>query len=98
MWITVAYALPEKQILEQLELAEGSTAHQAIELSRMLENNPEIDLSVNKIGVFAKLIKLDAIVHDGDRIEIYRPLPKKSRSPYTKTKKKTETSSKQDGN
>ncbi|MDQ6961221.1 MAG: RnfH family protein [Mariprofundaceae bacterium] len=98
MWITVVYALPEKQILEQLELADGSTARQAIELSRILEIHPEVDLKINKIGVFSKVIKLDAVVYDGDRIEIYRTLPKKSRSPYAKEKKKIATPLKNDGN
>jgi len=86
MWISVVYALPDKQIVEQLELANGSSIEQAIAMSRILENYPEIDLSINKVGVFAKISKLSAILSDGDRVEIYRPLPKKSRSPYNKKK------------
>ncbi|HNN85792.1 MAG TPA: RnfH family protein, partial [Accumulibacter sp.] len=35
---------------------------------------PEIDLTKNKVGIFAKLTKLDAVLRDHDRIEIYRPL------------------------
>jgi len=35
---------------------------------------PEIDMSKNKIGVFARLAKPDAPLRDRDRVEIYRPL------------------------
>jgi putative ubiquitin-RnfH superfamily antitoxin RatB of RatAB toxin-antitoxin module len=35
---------------------------------------PEIDLAKNKLGVFAKLSKPDAVLRDHDRVEIYRPL------------------------
>jgi putative ubiquitin-RnfH superfamily antitoxin RatB of RatAB toxin-antitoxin module len=40
----------------------------------MLQKYPGIDLSVNKLGIFGKLTKADAVVRDRDRIEIYRPL------------------------
>ena len=42
-------------------------------LSKYLEF-PEIDLSVNQIGIFGKLTQLDHIMRERDRIEIYRPL------------------------
>ena len=35
---------------------------------------PEIDLAVNKVGIFSKACKLDTVLRDKDRIEIYRPL------------------------
>jgi hypothetical protein len=35
---------------------------------------PEIDLAVNKVGVFGKLTKLDTELRHLDRVEIYRPL------------------------
>jgi putative ubiquitin-RnfH superfamily antitoxin RatB of RatAB toxin-antitoxin module len=47
-----------------------------------LERCPEIDLQANKVGIFGKVARLDAGLHDGDRIEIYRPLiadPKQAR-------------------
>ena len=46
----------------------------AIEASGVLEKYPEIDLAKNKVGIFAKLVKLDGPLRDQDRIEIYRPL------------------------
>ncbi|MEW8341673.1 MAG: RnfH family protein, partial [Candidatus Thiodiazotropha taylori] len=47
---------------------------QAIEKSGLLEQFPEIDLSRQKVGIFGKLAKLDAIVEEGSRIEVYREI------------------------
>ena len=35
---------------------------------------PEIDLDHQKIGVFGKLTRLDAVLEEGTRVEIYRPI------------------------
>jgi putative ubiquitin-RnfH superfamily antitoxin RatB of RatAB toxin-antitoxin module len=72
--IEVIYALPAKQQLVTLKLPSGSTVKEAIEASGLLQKYPEIDLAKNKIGVFAKLGKLDARLQEHDRVEIYRPL------------------------
>ncbi|GAA5159015.1 RnfH family protein [Viridibacterium curvum] len=72
--VDVCYALPGKQELVSLTLPAGSTAQTAIEASGLLSRYPEIDLEKNKVGVFAKLVKLDAPLRDRDRVEIYRPL------------------------
>ena len=37
-------------------------------------NFPEIDLASAKVGIFGKLVKLDTVLRDKDRVEIYRPL------------------------
>jgi len=73
--IEVVYALPDRQEVIRLQLASGSTVQQAIEQSGLLARYPEIDLILkNKLGIFAKLVKLDTLLRDRDRIEIYRPL------------------------
>lgn len=74
LMIEVVYALPTKQHLASLQLPAGSTVRQAIEASGLLQKYPEIDLTKNKVGIFAKLSKLDATLRDYDRVEIYRPL------------------------
>ncbi|HFQ4994844.1 TPA: RnfH family protein, partial [Vibrio vulnificus] len=51
-----------------------ATVEEIIRQSGVLEIYPEIDLGKNKVGVFSRLVKLDATVRDKDRIEIYRPL------------------------
>jgi len=72
--VEVVYALPTKQELLTVKVAPGTTVRQAIEVSGILEKYPEIDLARNKLGVFAKLTKPDAVLRDRDRVEIYRPL------------------------
>lgn len=72
--IEVVYALSQRQDLVQLRLPAGSTVQQAIEASALPQKHPEIDLKKNKVGVFGKLVRLDAPLRDRDRVEIYRPL------------------------
>jgi Uncharacterized protein conserved in bacteria len=63
-----------RQIWLRLEVPEGSTIAEAIELSGVLTQYPEIDLESQKVGIFGKLAKLDAPVKEGDRVEIYRKI------------------------
>lgn len=72
--VQVCYALRDKQELVNLKLSEGATVQQALEASGLLAKHPEIDLKKNKFGIFAKLSKVDTVLRDRDRIEIYRPL------------------------
>jgi putative ubiquitin-RnfH superfamily antitoxin RatB of RatAB toxin-antitoxin module len=72
--IEVVYALPNEQILLKQAVPIGTTVAEAIQTSGILHKQPEIDLTVNKVGIFGKLTKVDTLVCDKDRIEIYRPL------------------------
>jgi putative ubiquitin-RnfH superfamily antitoxin RatB of RatAB toxin-antitoxin module len=72
--VEVVYALPERQELSSLTLPAGATVGQAIEASGFLARYPEIDITKNKLGVYAKLAKPDTALRDRDRVEIYRPL------------------------
>jgi len=73
--VEVAYALPEEQHLISLNVDAETTVEKAIQLSGLLEHYPEIDLGkTNKVGIFGKLAKLDRVLQEGDRAEIYRPL------------------------
>ena len=72
--VEVAYASHERQKMIVVKLPAGSTAEEAISKSGILAEFPEIDLAVNKVGIFSKACKLDTVLRDKDRIEIYRPL------------------------
>ncbi|MGR9086108.1 MAG: RnfH family protein [Gammaproteobacteria bacterium] len=74
MNVGVCYAEAERQTWLRLEIPDGSTVQQAIELSGLLKQYPHIDLCVQKVGIFGKLAKLDSPVKEGDRIEIYRQI------------------------
>jgi putative ubiquitin-RnfH superfamily antitoxin RatB of RatAB toxin-antitoxin module len=72
--VEVSYALPESQIIIPLEVTQGTTIEQAIKRSGILNTFPEIDLATNKVGIFSKLGKLDQVLREKDRVEIYRKL------------------------
>lgn len=72
--VELIYALPGEQSLLKLELPAGSRVGAAIEASGLLQRYPQIDLSVQRIGIFSRFVTLDESLHDGDRIEIYRAL------------------------
>lgn len=72
--VEVAFARPDTQMIIPLQVPVGTTLEQAIELSGIREHFPEIDLAKNKVGIFGKLSKLDAVLRDHDRVEIYRKL------------------------
>ena len=74
MKVSVVYATPKRQALVAVELADGSTVQQALDKSGILKQFPEIDLTNQKVGIYTKVTALDAIVEDGARIEIYRPI------------------------
>ena len=72
--IEVVYALPHEQTLLKVKVPQNSTVAEGVRLSGILDKYPDIDLTKNKLGIYGKLSKADAILRDKDRIEIYRPL------------------------
>ncbi len=80
--ITVAFATPEQQIEIPLQVESNCTIAVAIKRSGILAQFPHINFHKNKVGLNGKIAKLDALMQDGDRVEIYRPLlidPKEAR-------------------
>ena len=72
--LEVAYARADQQVLAEVQVPEGATVREAIEASRVLARFPEIDLEKSKVGVYGKVVPLDTVVKNGDRVEIYRAL------------------------
>lgn len=88
--ITVAYATTEKQLEIPLSVEANCTVFQAILLSNVAAQFPEINLSEITVGIFGKCVGLETIVKPGDRVEIYRELqkdPKELRRMKVKPKK-----------
>jgi len=88
MHVSVIYALPHEQFIEELDVAKGTTAEEAVHMSGLQDKHPEIDLTLNKLGIFAKLVKGTQELRTGDRVEIYRALPKKPRDAHAADDKK----------
>ena len=87
--IQVVYALPDKQELSSLDLPQGSTLQQAVEASG-LTGKYGLDVATGKFGIYGKQAKLDTVLRDRDRVEIYRPLiadPKEMRKARVAEKK-----------
>ena len=79
--IEVAYALPDRQKILSVQVAQGATAYEAAEQSGIMSHFPGLDLSNSSMGVFGNELgsrglaaPRDYQVKEGDRIEIYRPL------------------------
>lgn len=74
MKIEVAYAEPQQQWLLEVDLPDGSAVLEAVERSGILQKCPHLSLDQLKVGVFGKITKLDRVLREGDRVELYRPL------------------------
>lgn len=74
MTVEVAYAKPEQQVIIPLTVETGCTARQAVDLSGILNQFPELDADKLDLGVFGKVVRPDTALHHLDRVEIYRPL------------------------
>ncbi len=80
--IEIAFVLPQQQFLKQFQVPAGTSIYQAIKLSGVENFYPEKDRSALKTGIYGKITSPETILHQNDRIEIYRPLnidPKEKR-------------------
>lgn len=74
MNIGICYALTDRQLWMRLEVPAESKVEDVIRLSGVLKLYPEINLEVQKVGIFGKMAKLDTPIQEGDRVEIYRAI------------------------
>ena len=73
--VEVAYALPDKQRIVTLEVTPGTTALEAVMLSKLGEVFDDLVIGPDlKIGVWGKATTADRVLAAGERVEIYRPL------------------------
>jgi len=74
MRVSVAYALRHQQWWFDVDVSEGSTVVAAIHKSGIMNLAGDIMLEVQKVGVFGKIVPLDTLLAEGDRVEIYRQI------------------------
>lgn len=72
--VEVAYALPEKQVIREVNVDSGTTIGGAIVQSGIMMDFPDLELEEAKVGIFGKAAKMTTVLSEGDRVEIYRPL------------------------
>ena len=101
--VEVAYATPARQLIIPLRVPVGTTALEAVKLSGIVEEFPQIDLENDPMGIFSEILDgksrptpAEYELQIRDRVEIYRPLtidPKAARraranSPESKARAK----------
>ena len=72
--IEVAFALPEKQAIVSVTIADGATVGEAIAESAICAEFPAVDIDSLQAGVWGHPVERSACVRNGDRVELYRPL------------------------
>lgn len=75
MKISLVYSPAPRQVREwKLELAAGSTVAQALAACPLLTAFPELPATGLRVGLWGRKTGLGQVLHDGDRVEIYRGL------------------------
>ena len=72
--VEVVYALPERQRVISLEYTAGMTVGDALRLSRIDAEFPELATRPLTIGVYGEVVAETRVLRPGDRVEIYREL------------------------
>jgi len=71
----VAYATRDRQFHWEVRLSAQATVSEALAAARALAANEEIPWDDAPVGIFGERCARTTIPADGDRIELYRPLP-----------------------
>ena len=74
MQVGIVYSENVQQIWLTIEVPDDATVNDAIARSGILDMFPHIDLATQKVGIFGRIVKPDAALRAGDRVEIYRPI------------------------
>ncbi|AEC19592.1 hypothetical protein PT7_1052 [Pusillimonas sp. T7-7] len=72
--IEVVYAQAGAVWRVVVKMATGSTVEQALAASEFAERFPAYPQESLAVGIYGQVRKLNQVLVDGDRIEIYRPL------------------------
>ena len=72
--IEFAFATPEEQMLEALDVPDGSTIADVIDASGVRARFPRIDVDALDAGIWGRVQSRDTRVTEGDRVELYRNL------------------------
>ena len=74
--VEVVYALPDRQKLIPLRVAEGTSMYDAVLQSGIAGFFPGLDIERASMGIFSKVEAnpKGRVLAEGERVEIYRPL------------------------
>ena len=71
----VAYATRERQYLWAVDVPVDATIADVIEAARQLADEPDVPWDTAPVGIFGEARNRSDRPLEGDRVEIYRPLP-----------------------
>ena len=71
---SVAVALPDRQEVLEVELADGATVADALAAARVMERFPELAGQALRVGIWSRPCEPATVVREGDRVEVYRAL------------------------
>ena len=74
MKVAIALALPGRQAVVELELAEGATVADAVAASGLEREFPGLALRALTPGIWSHACAWDMRLREGDRVELYRGL------------------------
>jgi putative ubiquitin-RnfH superfamily antitoxin RatB of RatAB toxin-antitoxin module len=80
--VQVVYALPQRQWIASLELADGATVGDALDADSVRRTMADAGSEPAGVGVWGRVVGTGHRLRDGDRVEIYRMLradPKSAR-------------------
>ncbi len=73
--VVVMYSPAPRSVSEwTVELTHGATLLVALEASGLLKDFPDVDVHTADTGIWGRKARLEKVLRDGDRVEIYRPL------------------------
>ena len=83
--IEVAFALPDEQLILNVQVPEGTSVFDAAKMSGIEYRFDDLNVDEMPMGIFGKTVRKpkDEVIKAGQRIEIYRPLtidPKQARA------------------
>lgn len=88
--VRVVYAAPDAQHQREITVAPGTTVVAAIRISGIAQAAGLQESELVRVGIFGRSVAPDAVLRDGDRVEIYRELkidPKEARRRRAREKK-----------
>ncbi|MDH5619139.1 MAG: RnfH family protein [Gammaproteobacteria bacterium] len=82
MQVEVVFALPQRQVLLTVAVADGATVAEVLAASGISRQFPGHDLDALQAGIWGQPVERSRVAREGDRIELFRPLemnPRESR-------------------
>ncbi|MFO1322122.1 MAG: RnfH family protein [Burkholderiales bacterium] len=72
--VHVVHALPARQATVEVMLSAGSTVRDAVDASGLAGRFDGITAGQSPVGIWGRPTVWDAVLREGDRVELYRPL------------------------